>query len=144
MDSGRRCKQALGREEGAVEMIFVGNKRWTNANGIWQTADSQVEKSPMQLSEDFSNEMEIIINDVELVEYGDVNGVSTKLYIYSTDFNKSTKLKANSKCRTKVWIGVSDGLIYKEENECITMGDIKSKTSRVITYDNNISIVSPE
>jgi hypothetical protein len=127
----------------AMEMIYVGDQSWAKRkDGAWEQSKIPGSGTFVQFTDAFIDEMVGTMSDVAFVGPGEVNGTPAWVYSYTSDLNKATTMKMDSKSAVKVWIGVADGLIYKQEIDGEAMG-IKSKTTQVVAYDAGIKIEAP-
>ncbi len=126
----------------AMEMIYVGQDSWAKSSGEWEKSKMPGSGVLAQFTEAFMDEMAGTMSDVKFVGPGEANGTPAWVYSYTSDLSKATTMKMDSKSAVKVWIGVADGLIHKQEIDGEAMG-IKSKTTQVVEYDASIKIEAP-
>lgn len=121
------------------EMFIVGDKLWMKRDGkVTESPNAKITiaKTLEQYAKD-PDSLGIKISDAKFIGPDVVNGAAT--WVYSLT---STMAEANFKSSGKIWIGVANGLVLKQESEG-EFGGIKSKTTQTVTYDPNLKVEAP-
>jgi hypothetical protein len=126
-----------GGPAGYLEAIRIGDKHYWNSGGKWtlQTGGSSAAEENGGVV--YANEVADMLKDVKYVGREAVNGVACHAYTYTFEIPE-----AKQSGRTKVWIGVRDGLPRQSDSE-YKGGDAANKTHTVYEYGVNIRIESP-
>lgn len=128
-----------GGAGGDVEVITIGEKRYSNLNGRWteETGPSMAQRE--KRGEDFAKKLAEMTKEVKYVGPETINGVPCFAYSYSMETNLGGQSYAGT---GKAWIAAADGLLRQNDTE-FKVATYENKSHIVYEYKVDIKVEKP-
>lgn len=127
---------------GKMEMIYIGEKGWSRDGDAWKELKLPGGGPLSQIDGSMIDDLILTITDVKLVGPELLDGRPMIVVSYVSDLSKSKIMTMDVKSNVKVWIGATDGLVYKQVIEG-DAGGVASTTTQTVEYDPGIVIEAP-